>query len=47
MVRVTDVPAVGRGCAFLVERELEQDGQAALNAQSPTTSSTPAASPAR
>lgn len=29
-VRVTDVPADGRGRAFLVERELEQDGYAAL-----------------
>jgi hypothetical protein len=31
-VRVTDVPARGRGRAFLVERELEQDGYGALNA---------------
>lgn len=30
VVRVTDVPAHGRGRAYLVERELEQDGQAAL-----------------
>jgi hypothetical protein len=32
VVRVTDVPARGRGRAYLVERELEQDGYAALNA---------------
>jgi hypothetical protein len=31
-VRVTDVPAAGRGRAYLVERELEQDGYSALNA---------------
>jgi hypothetical protein len=31
-VRVTDVPAGGRGRAYLVERELEQDGNDALNA---------------
>jgi hypothetical protein len=30
VVRVTDVPAHGRGRAYLVERELEQDGHAAL-----------------
>ena len=30
VVRVTDVPARGRGRAYLVERELEQDGHAAL-----------------
>ena len=30
VVRVTDVPAQGRGRAYLVERELEQDGHAAL-----------------
>ncbi len=30
VVRVTDVPARGRGRAYLVERELEQDGYAAL-----------------
>jgi hypothetical protein len=30
VVRVTDVPAEGRGRAYLVERELEQDGHAAL-----------------
>ena len=29
-VRVTDVSAEGRGRAYLVERELEQDGHAAL-----------------
>jgi hypothetical protein len=29
-VRVTDVPAFGQGRAWLVERELEQDGHAAL-----------------
>ena len=29
-VRVTDNPAGGRGRAYLVERELEQDGHAAL-----------------
>ena len=32
VVRVTDVPATGRGRAYLVERELEQDGYDALNA---------------
>ncbi len=32
IVRVTDVPARGRGRAYLVERELEQDGYEALNA---------------
>jgi hypothetical protein len=32
VVRVTDVPARGRGRAYLVERELEQDGYGALNA---------------
>jgi hypothetical protein len=32
VVRVTDVPATGHGRAYLVERELEQDGNAALNA---------------
>ncbi|MGH2866471.1 MAG: hypothetical protein ACRDNK_02740 [Solirubrobacteraceae bacterium] len=32
VVRVTDVPAQGRGRAYLVERELEQDGYSALNA---------------
>jgi hypothetical protein len=32
VVRVTDVPAHGRGRAYLVERELEQDGNDALNA---------------
>ena len=31
-VRVTDVPACGRGRAYLVERELEQDGYEALKA---------------
>jgi hypothetical protein len=31
-VRVTDVPAHGRGRAYLVERELEQDGYDALKA---------------
>ena len=30
VVRVTDVPAQGRGRAYLVERELERDGHAAL-----------------
>jgi hypothetical protein len=30
IVRVTDVPAETRGRAYLVERELEQDGYAAL-----------------
>ena len=30
VVRVTDVPARGRGRAYLVERELERDGHAAL-----------------
>jgi len=30
VVRVTDVPADGRGRAYLVERELERDGHAAL-----------------
>ena len=29
-VRVTDNPASGRGRAYLIERELEQDGNAAL-----------------
>jgi hypothetical protein len=32
VVRVTDVPAQGCGRAYLVERELEQDGYCALNA---------------
>jgi hypothetical protein len=32
VVRVTDVPVGGRGRAYLVERELEQDGYGALNA---------------
>jgi hypothetical protein len=32
VVRVTDVPAAGRGRAYLVERELEQDGYDALRA---------------
>jgi len=32
VVRVTDVPARGGGRAYLVERELEQDGYEALNA---------------
>jgi len=31
-VRVTDNPARGRGRAYLIERELEQDGNAALQA---------------
>ena len=31
-VRVTDHPADGRGRAYLVERELEKDGNAALQA---------------
>jgi hypothetical protein len=30
VVRVTDVPADGRGRSYLVERELEHDGHAAL-----------------
>jgi hypothetical protein len=32
VVRVTDVPASGSGRAYLVERELEQDGYEALQA---------------
>jgi hypothetical protein len=32
VVRVTDVPACGHGRAYLVERELEQDGYEALKA---------------
>jgi hypothetical protein len=32
VVRVTDVPASGGGRAYLVERELEQDGYDALRA---------------
>ena len=32
VVRVTDVPACGHGRAYLVERELEQDGYDALKA---------------
>ena len=32
VVRVTDCPARGRGRAYLVERGLEQDGNAALHA---------------
>jgi hypothetical protein len=32
VVRVTDVPASGRGRAYLVERGLEHDGHAALKA---------------
>jgi hypothetical protein len=31
-VRVTDNPANGHGRAFLIERELQQDGNAALQA---------------
>jgi hypothetical protein len=31
-VRVTDNPAACRGRAYLIERELEQDGNAALQA---------------
>jgi hypothetical protein len=32
VVRVTDVPAIGRGRAYLVERGLEVDGYGALKA---------------
>jgi hypothetical protein len=32
VVRITDNPASGRARAYLVERELEQDGNAALQA---------------
>jgi hypothetical protein len=32
LVRISDVPAVGRGRAYLIERELEQDGYGALKA---------------
>ena len=32
VVRVTDVPACGRGRAYIVERELEHDGYDALKA---------------
>ena len=32
VVRVTDVPAQGRGRAYLVERELERDGYDAVKA---------------
>jgi len=32
VVRVTDNPASGRGRAYLIERELEHDGNAALQA---------------
>ena len=32
VVRITDNPASGGGRAYLVERELEQDGYSALNA---------------
>jgi len=32
VVRVTDVPACGRGRAYLAERELEKDGYDALKA---------------
>jgi hypothetical protein len=32
VVRVTDAPAQGRGRAYVVERELEQDGYDALRA---------------
>jgi hypothetical protein len=32
VVRVSDVPASGRGRAYLIERGLEQDGNAALTA---------------
>jgi hypothetical protein len=32
VVRITDVPAYGRSRAYLVERELEQDGYDALKA---------------
>jgi len=32
VVRVTDNPANGHGRAFLIERELQQDGNAALQA---------------
>ena len=38
VVRVTDNPAGGRGRAYLVERELEQDGNAALQALVATSS---------
>lgn len=30
VVRITDVPVNGPGCAYLVERGLEEDGYAAL-----------------
>ena len=32
VMRVTDNPASGRGRAYLIERELERDGNAALHA---------------
>ena len=32
VVRVTDLPAAGRGRSYLIERGLEQDGYAALKA---------------
>ena len=32
VVRLVDVPARGRGRAYLIERELEQDGYSALQA---------------
>jgi hypothetical protein len=32
VVRLSDVPAAGRGRAYLIERELEKDGYAALKA---------------
>jgi hypothetical protein len=32
VVRITDVPATGHGRAYLVERELEQDGYGVLQA---------------
>jgi hypothetical protein len=38
IVRVTDSPAVGNVRAFLVERGLEEDGNAALKRSSPTIS---------
>jgi hypothetical protein len=37
VVRLTDVPAHGRGRAYLIERELERDGYDALKAMWPTT----------
>lgn len=40
VVRLVDVPATGRGRTYLIERELERDGYAALQALLTDTPST-------